>query len=213
MPPTQQTKQENVHQIEDLASLKAISDPLRLRILLVFSDDAPRTVKEIAAELGVEPTRLYYHIRILEKAGMIRVASQRMVSGIEEKTYEATASSWVPSPSVTAMLGKSGFLKTLFKVVRSEVDLALRLRPGTEIGDADGALPLAMMTPLGLTTEQVEEVQNTLIDIQDRHSVDQEEFRGLPRYDMFCLIYRHPSELTESKQDTTIEEDTDERGS
>src|SRR5687768_2372635 len=155
--PTQQRKQERTpHVLEDLSALKAISEPTRLRILMLLSEGPPRAVKELSAELGVAPTRLYYHIRILERAGMIRVASRRLVSGIEEKSYQATASNWVPSPSVTSMLGESGFLAAVFNLVRAEVDLALRLRPGTEIGDIEGALPLANITPLALTTDEVE---------------------------------------------------------
>ncbi len=198
---TQQHKQETApYVLEDLAALKAISEPTRLRMLMLLSDGPPLTVKELSSELALAPTRLYYHIQILERAGMIRVASRRLVSGIEEKSYQATASNWVPSASVTSMLGKSGFLAALFNLVRAEVDLALRLRPGTEIGDVQGPLPVANLTPLALTTDQVEEVQNMILfDLQDRFAPDREDAEGTPRYVALCMLYRHPSELTESK--------------
>ena len=78
--------------IGDLETLKVIADPTRLKILqLLETPDGPRTVKLIGAALKLPPTKLYYHINLLEERGLIRVASTRVVSGIIEKQYEAVA--------------------------------------------------------------------------------------------------------------------------
>jgi DNA-binding transcriptional ArsR family regulator len=77
-------------EISDVATLRAVADPLRMRLLgLLESGD--RTVKELAVSLGVRPNRLYYHVRLLEEHGLIKVASTRMVSGIVEKRYQLAA--------------------------------------------------------------------------------------------------------------------------
>ena len=76
--------------IRDLATLKIISDPLRRRMLEIVREDA-RTAKELAAALHVSQTRLYYHLNLLEQHSLIRVAETRLVSGIIEKRYRATA--------------------------------------------------------------------------------------------------------------------------
>ena len=68
-----------------------MSDPLRLRLFGLLQGE-PRTVKDLAAELEAAPTRLYYHINQLESLGLIEVASTRVVAGIIEKHYRATAS-------------------------------------------------------------------------------------------------------------------------
>lgn len=81
--------------IQDVETLRAISDPLRLRILELLAQ--PRTVKEIAAELGVGKTKLYYHLNLLEQHGIIRVVRTRVVSGIIEKSYQVTAFSFRPA--------------------------------------------------------------------------------------------------------------------
>ena len=78
----------NVFVIRDLETLKAISDPLRLRIFGLLQGEA-RTVKQLAQELGVAPTRLYYHVNQLEALGLVRVVETRIVSGIIEKHYRA----------------------------------------------------------------------------------------------------------------------------
>jgi DNA-binding transcriptional ArsR family regulator len=81
----------NVFVIRDLETLKAISDPLRLRIFGLLQGEA-RTVKQLAKKLGVAPTRLYYHVNQLESIGLVRVVETRIVGGIIEKHYRAAVS-------------------------------------------------------------------------------------------------------------------------
>src|SRR5580693_6848351 len=81
-----------VRTVDSVAALKAMADPTRLAILaaLMRTRDLPvMSVKELAAELGEPQTKLYRHVRQLEAAGLIRVASTRMVSGILEQRYQA----------------------------------------------------------------------------------------------------------------------------
>src|SRR5919112_744906 len=72
--------------ISDAETLKAISDPLRLKILeaMVARVGEPWSVKELAAALDVPQTRLYHHVELLLERDLIRVAGQRVVSGIIE---------------------------------------------------------------------------------------------------------------------------------
>ena len=76
--------------IRDLETLRVLTDPLRMRILAALEKE-PRTVKEVARLLDIPPTRLYYHMNLLEKHGIIRVVETRVVSGIIEKKYWLTA--------------------------------------------------------------------------------------------------------------------------
>lgn len=77
--------------ITNLEQLKVVADPLRLRIMELMS--SPCTVKQVAAELDIPPTKLYYHINLLEKHGLIVVVDTRIVSGIIEKQYQLAAKS------------------------------------------------------------------------------------------------------------------------
>jgi len=52
---------------------------------------APRTVKELASEMGVPQKSLYYHVGLLENHGLIRPVRTRAIRGITEKWYQATA--------------------------------------------------------------------------------------------------------------------------
>ncbi len=81
---------EVVRQVDDVETLKALSDPLRLSIMRALMTDVrtAMTVKQLAHALEQPPTRLYRHIKVLEAAGLIRVASTRLVSGIQESRYQ-----------------------------------------------------------------------------------------------------------------------------
>jgi DNA-binding transcriptional ArsR family regulator len=83
-----------VRVIEDVETLKALADPVRLAILRVLMEGARetpriRSVKELAAELGEPQTKLYRHVKQLEARGLIQLAETRLVSGIVEHRYRA----------------------------------------------------------------------------------------------------------------------------
>ena len=98
---SQLEEKEQVHQpeaerlINDLETLKVYFDPMRSKIMRTVAY-RPRTVQEIAQELDVPFTRLYYHMNLLEKHGLIRVVETRNLSGaVEEKYYQISARSFV----------------------------------------------------------------------------------------------------------------------
>jgi DNA-binding transcriptional ArsR family regulator len=76
--------------IRDLEALKVVADPLRVQLLETLSLE-PLTVKELAGRLGLAASKLYYHVKLLEEHGLIQVVATRIVSGIIEKQYRATA--------------------------------------------------------------------------------------------------------------------------
>jgi DNA-binding transcriptional ArsR family regulator len=75
--------------ISDVDALRALSDPLRMRLVELLIE--PRAAKELAALLNIPQTRLYYHLGLLEKHGLIHVVEERVVSGIVEKRYRIAA--------------------------------------------------------------------------------------------------------------------------
>jgi DNA-binding transcriptional ArsR family regulator len=80
--------------VQDVETLKVLSDPVRVAILRVLMDSprtAPkiRSAKELAEELGQPQTKLYRHIKQLLASDLIQVAETRLVSGIMEYRYRA----------------------------------------------------------------------------------------------------------------------------
>lgn len=74
----------------NVAELRALAHPLRLRILELFAE-SPRTTKQVAALLDQPPTRLYHHVNALERAGLVQLRETRPNRGTIEKWYGADA--------------------------------------------------------------------------------------------------------------------------
>ncbi len=125
--------------VEDMETLKVLADPLRLRIRELMRE--PTTVKLVAQELDLPPTKLYYHINLLEKHGLIVVVDTRIVSGIIEKHYQIAARSvrvarHLLSPtSKDAAEGLAVTINGLFEDTRA--DLMKGLQTGAIVRDED----------------------------------------------------------------------------
>jgi DNA-binding transcriptional ArsR family regulator len=112
--------------LTEIEQLKAISDPVRLQMLEIMAEPPiqPWTAKELAARMGTKQTKLYHHLAVLEERGFIAVADTRVVSGILEKRYAATATSFRVD---RALFGGgdseavSAVLDAIFEKARSEI--------------------------------------------------------------------------------------------
>jgi len=81
--------------IDNLDTLKVLSDPTRLEIMKQIGAVNKRgercTVKQLAKLIEQPPTKLYYHIKLLEEHQLLIVGDTRIVSGIIEKHYQVAA--------------------------------------------------------------------------------------------------------------------------
>src|SRR2546422_11767850 len=97
--PTRAKKGKTGPALNTVERLKAVADPTRIRLILELLD-RNSTVKELAEALGVPATRLYYHVKILERHGLIQVANRRMGAGIAERTDRAGWGDWAVPPDI-----------------------------------------------------------------------------------------------------------------
>jgi DNA-binding transcriptional ArsR family regulator len=126
---------EAVRTIGDVETLRALSDPLRLRILetMVQRTEPAWSVKELAAALGVPQTRLYHHVEQLVEHDLVRPVERRVVSGIIETRYRVAARSFQldrqlfagGTPEARAALHET--LTSVFDTARHEIELAIHL--------------------------------------------------------------------------------------
>ncbi len=119
--------------IKDLDTLKVVADPLRLEILNFLRGEA-RPVKQLAKALHLPQTKLYYHMDLLEKHGLIRVTGTRVVSGILEKYYQATAYKltvdralfWMAPSAAGDYQGLEVFLSAVLDYTHSDIMRSVR---------------------------------------------------------------------------------------
>jgi len=105
--------------INDLETLRALSDPLRMQIVELLSEKM--TVKQVAEKLGLAPSKLYYHFNTLEKLGLIEVAETHMVANMVEKVYSSNADMVDVDPSLFSF-SKEGENESLNLAVSSTID-------------------------------------------------------------------------------------------
>jgi len=105
-----------------LDQIRVYSDPYRIEILFSFKKfDRPATCKEIADSMGEVPAKIYYHIKKMEKAGILKLVYTKNINGIIAKYYEPTAENFVikgefkGKDSVNTMLGET-YLNTLNQI-------------------------------------------------------------------------------------------------
>jgi DNA-binding transcriptional ArsR family regulator len=118
--------------ITDLETLKVMADPLRLQLLNLLREE-PRTVKQLSRLLHLPQTKLYYHMDLLEKHKLVRIVATRLVSGILEKHYQATAYKFsvdyallMPPPSApSSHEGMDVFLSAVLDYTRSDIQRSL----------------------------------------------------------------------------------------
>lgn len=84
-----------VYKIRTHEQLKAIADPLRTKILMNLVKNA-HTGQQLAEILGITRNNIYFHLRELEKHGVIQVVRKEEKNGIVQKYYRAVASRFIP---------------------------------------------------------------------------------------------------------------------
>ena len=192
---------EDVRFIRDVETLRAISDPTRMRILeaMVQRRSPAWSVKELAAALETPQTRLYHHVELLLAQDLIRAVERRVVSGIIETRYNVVARSFQLDRALFAGDSEEGFevlretLAAVFDTARAEVELAIRLgviNPGAETPAERGLMltrGLARLTPV-----RALELRQRLQALSEEFGDDPEGVEGAQAYGIVLAVYPMP---------------------
>ncbi len=106
--------------IDDLDTLRLVTDPLRFQIMQVLEQE-PQTVNQVAKKLGHSASRLYYHFKLLEEHGVIEVKRTRTVNNIIEKFYWLTAEDIKVNQDLINFSTDSG-AENIVRMVNASVD-------------------------------------------------------------------------------------------
>ncbi len=142
-----------VFYLTSIEQVRAIADTLRLRLVEALQK-APLTVTQLGERVGESPAKVHYHVRELERIGVVRLVETRERGGILEKYYRAVAKSMQMSPDLlqTAPHDEvTGMVNEWFQLVMREATRALTYR--TEHPELDEPLTLASKTIHATTGE------------------------------------------------------------
>ncbi|MEV7967391.1 helix-turn-helix domain-containing protein [Sphaerisporangium sp. NPDC088356] len=86
--------------IEDPAAAEVSLDPIRARLLAQLAEPASATT--LAAKVGLPRQKVNYHLKTLERHGLVELIEERRKGNVTERVMRATAASYVISPSALA---------------------------------------------------------------------------------------------------------------
>ena len=86
--------------IEEPAAAEVSLDPVRARLLAELAE--PRSATGLAGRVGLPRQKVNYHLRTLERHGLVELVDERRRGNCMERVLQATAASYVISPAALA---------------------------------------------------------------------------------------------------------------
>ena len=86
--------------IEDAAAAGVSLDPTRARLLAELAE--PGSASTLAAKVGLPRQKVNYHLKTLERHGLVELVEERRKGNMTERVLRATAASNVISPTALA---------------------------------------------------------------------------------------------------------------
>ena len=90
----------DIEVIEDPQAAEASLDPVRARLLAALAE--PGSATTLALLVGLPRQNVNYHLRELERHGLIELVEERRRGSFTERVLRATAASYVISPMASA---------------------------------------------------------------------------------------------------------------
>lgn len=187
--------------LDQVSQISALFKPIRLELLTMLAE--PRSCGQLAEIFHTSPQKVYYHIKVLERAGLVEKAYEKRVRGIMEGYYQAAAESYWLAPELINQLGGErringqmslGYLLGLAAQVQSEIAPLLR---------QEGDIPsLGISAQVNLSrdanrAEFLEELQTAVQKIAEKYgSREDEEVNGGGKN--FRLVFACYPQVSES---------------
>ncbi|MBK1788425.1 ArsR/SmtB family transcription factor [Prauserella cavernicola] len=84
--------------IEDPEAAEVSLDPVRARLLAELAE--PGSASTLAQRIGLPRQKVNYHLRALERHGLVELVEERRKGNVTERVLRASAASYVISPNV-----------------------------------------------------------------------------------------------------------------
>ncbi|AGM09304.1 ArsR/SmtB family transcription factor [Amycolatopsis keratiniphila] len=161
----------DVEYLDRLDQAEALLKPQRVDVLRQLAE--PRSCTEVATVLDQTPQRVYYHVKRLVEAGLVKQVSERKVRAVSEGVYQATARSYWLSPGLVGRLGPRvardelslGYLVDLMEEVQADVAALDRAAPELPSIGVSGEIRVAPER----RQEFLDELKTTLQDLFTRY--------------------------------------------
>ena len=144
--------------IKTYEQLKAISDPLRISIISQINQNA-KTGKQIGDILKISAPRVHYHLKELEKVGIVFVENIELLNGIAQKFYKTFGVDFVIDPELFPHLNelKESIRTSIYSILdfsKTEVLKAPEQSFSFKSGDYMDWPIISIQTSVNLDSEQ-----------------------------------------------------------
>lgn len=106
------------YDLQSIEQLRAVADPLRIRIYEAL-EAKPMTATQVGEELDEPAPKAHYHVRELERVGLVRLVETRERGGILEKYYRAVARGLRVPPSILQQAPPDEVARTMSEILDS----------------------------------------------------------------------------------------------
>ncbi|HJW63519.1 MAG TPA: helix-turn-helix domain-containing protein [Actinomycetes bacterium] len=196
--------------LDQIEQAEALLKPQRIEVLRRLAE--PRSCTEVAVELDQTPQRVYYHVKRLLEAALVRRVAERRVRGIHEGIYQAAGRSYWLSPALVGRIGlrqtrdrlSLGYLLDLMEDVQADVAALDLSRPDLPSIGVSGDIRVRPEQRAAF----LDELQHLLQDLFTRYGgTEGDAFR------LALACYPNPPHQTEATPDfaTDTEGDPDDR--
>lgn len=187
--------------ITDIELFKIIMDPRR-RNIIDLAKEKPVTVSQIAEALGEKPSRLYYHVKKLEEAGILELVETRQHGNLIEKYYKAVPKSLEFDKSILAEHSET-VMAQIMNVIEPGLNLfSSQIKKDSTLLEkqVDVAISFANMTGkewlgsnermLKAIKEQPSDIKNEKNDDDSQYDLTPEQLEKKSKYAFVILSYR-----------------------
>lgn len=179
--------------IDDLETAEALFHPLRFRLFLELGKKGPSRVKDLAKALEVKQTRLYHHMNVLEDKGFVRVAETRLVSGIQERTYEVVRMHINMDPSIAGTIADLGYANSSLDAMLQGLRRAVATFDYSSVSDPQAEPPFFKLSQAKLDPNRASEFRDRLKSLLAEFTADQGP-ENSSEYELFVGFYRPAEE-------------------
>ena len=143
---------------------RVLADPLRIRLFQALWH-GPRSARELAAGVGLPPDRLYYHLRLLQRAGIIEVGEYRPLPGGKVERLYRRAEAEPPQDS-SSPAEIAAFLGSVLDATKADVSAAFLAKEAGRRREVHVA-----QAPVRLTDGALAELLSHLQGLEQRFAV------------------------------------------
>ncbi len=129
--------QRGIHWVREAGRIRALTSPTRQRILDRLEAIGPASIKDLADRLGLEPDRLYYHVRLLLKHRFVKSVGYAGSGREREALYDLAHRKWhldYDAAGPAARKALDGLTKAMLRLAQRDFSGALERGDGRSRG-------------------------------------------------------------------------------